>query len=81
MKIPKFMNINPHFSKKKNTHTHTQIDHHNRFKTSYKHSINQLQRSILPNFIQLNKIPNLLKNTQTLISKNFKNHENFEIQA
>ena len=36
---------------------------------------------MLPNFIQLNKIPNLLKNTQTPISKIFKNHENFEIQA
>ena len=76
MKNPQFMkNINPTFKKK------TQIDHHNRFKIGYKHSINQLQRSMLPNFIQLNKIPTLLKNTRTPILKIFKNHENFEIQA
>ena len=53
------------------------IDHHNRYKTCYKQSINQQQWSILANFIQLNVITNFLMNTWTLISKFFINHEFF----
>ena len=58
MKNPQFMkNINPNFSKK-----HKLI-----ITTGLKHVINiqsiNYKRSILPNFIQLNKILNLLNNT------------------